>query len=129
MDVELPDGRLLQVEVSGPADGPPLLFHHGTPGSARPFGQIRRAVHAHGLRLVTYSRPGYGTSTRLPGRDVAQVVEDMRAVLDRLGASRCLTAGWSGGGPRDLEPGQGHLSIVASHIDDMLDELVTTVAR
>ena len=28
-----------------------------------------------------------------------------------------------------LEAGQGHLSVVANHIDDMLDELVTTLAR
>jgi pimeloyl-ACP methyl ester carboxylesterase len=102
VDIELPDGRLLEIDVSGPADGVPLLFHHGTPGSARPFGQIQRAVHAKGLRLVTYSRPGYGTSTRKPGRDVVDVVPDMVAVLDQLGAAECLVAGWSGGGPRAL---------------------------
>jgi pimeloyl-ACP methyl ester carboxylesterase len=102
VDIELPDGRLLEIEVSGPEDGVPLLFHHGTPGSARPFGQIERAAHARGLRLVTYSRPGYGTSTRQPGRGVADVVQDMRAVLDHLGTAECLVAGWSGGGPRAL---------------------------
>ncbi len=31
----LPDGRALEVEVSGPDGGPVLLFHHGTP-AARP---------------------------------------------------------------------------------------------
>jgi hypothetical protein len=30
--VTLRDGRSLAVAVSGPADGVPLLYHHGTPG-------------------------------------------------------------------------------------------------
>jgi pimeloyl-ACP methyl ester carboxylesterase len=107
VDIELPDGRLLEIEVSGPADGTPLLFHHGTPGSARPFGQIERAVHARGLRLVTYSRPGYGSSIRAPGRDVVDVVPGMAALLDHLGAAQCLVAGWSGGGPRALATAAG----------------------
>jgi hypothetical protein len=32
--VQLPDGRRLDVRVSGPADGLPLVFRHGTPGAA-----------------------------------------------------------------------------------------------
>jgi pimeloyl-ACP methyl ester carboxylesterase len=51
---------------------------------------------------VTYTRPGYGESTRLPGRDVAAAASDVEAVLDHLGASRCLVSGWSGGGPHAL---------------------------
>jgi hypothetical protein len=31
--IDLPDGRRLHVTVSGPADGLPLMFHHGTPGA------------------------------------------------------------------------------------------------
>jgi pimeloyl-ACP methyl ester carboxylesterase len=52
--------------------------------------------------LVTFSRPGYGDSTRLPGRSVADVAADVAAVLDHLDVSRCLVAGWSGGGPHAL---------------------------
>jgi pimeloyl-ACP methyl ester carboxylesterase len=98
----LPDGRRLDIEVSGPDGGTPLLFHHGTPGAVTPLRSMRRAAHERGLRLVTYSRAGYGASTRLPGRSVADVAGDMAALLDHLGAPRCLTAGWSGGGPHAL---------------------------
>jgi pimeloyl-ACP methyl ester carboxylesterase len=105
--LDLPDGRRLDVAVSGPADGTPLIFHHGTPGSVLPFAAIERAVHRRGLRLVTYSRAGYGASTRRPGRDVAAVVSDVAAMLDHLGAARCLTAGWSGGGPHALATAAG----------------------
>jgi pimeloyl-ACP methyl ester carboxylesterase len=105
--LDLADGRRLDVAVSGPADGPPLVFHHGTPGSLLPFRTMERAVHRRGLRLVTYSRAGYGASTRRPGRDVAAVVPDVAAMLDHLGVSRCLVAGWSGGGPHALATAAG----------------------
>ena len=103
--VQLPDGRHLDVRVSGPADGLPLVFHHGTPGAVTPIRALERAAHAKGLRLVTTSRPGYGNSTRQPGRSVADVVADTDAVLTALGADRCVTMGWSGGGPHTLACG------------------------
>jgi pimeloyl-ACP methyl ester carboxylesterase len=100
--IRLPDGRSLDLLVSGPDGGLPLVFHHGTPGSAVPARAMERAAHARGLRLVTFSRPGYGGSTRQPGRSVVDVVADTEAVLQHLGADRCLVAGWSGGGPHAL---------------------------
>lgn len=66
---------------------------------------MQRAAHERGLRLVTYSRPGYGTSDRSAGRSVADVAADMSAVLDHLEAPRCIVAGWSGGGPHALATG------------------------
>src|SRR5687768_6477629 len=63
---------------------------------------LAHAVHARGWRLVTMARPGYGTSTRLQGRAVADVVPDVTAVLDRLGADTAVVGGASGGGPHSL---------------------------
>lgn len=105
--LDLSDGRRLEYAVSGPGDGTPLVFHHGTPGAVTPFRGIERAAHERGLRLLTFSRPGYGASTRCPGRDVAAVAADVRALLDHLGASRCVTGGWSGGGPHALATAAG----------------------
>src|SRR5262245_57434870 len=101
-EVRLPDGRRLDVRVSGPAGGLPLVFHHGSPGSATPLRGWERAAHARGLRLVTTSRPGYGDSTRRPGRSVADVADDIAVVLAAIGADRCLVMGGSGGGPHAL---------------------------
>jgi pimeloyl-ACP methyl ester carboxylesterase len=103
--VGLPDGRRLDMRVSGPAGGFPLVFHHGTPGAATPVRALERAAHARGLRLVTTSRPGYGDSSRQPGRAVVDVAADTAAVLAAIGAERCLAAGWSGGGPHALACG------------------------
>ncbi|GGX76388.1 hypothetical protein GCM10010358_33200 [Streptomyces minutiscleroticus] len=96
------DGRRLDLAVTGPEDGIPLVFQHGTPGGVPPFRPIERAAHERGLRFVTFSRAGYGTSTRAPGRAVVDVATDVRDVLDHLGAARCLVGGWSGGGPHAL---------------------------
>lgn len=103
----LPDGRSLETWISGPEHGTPLVFHHGTPGSAKPTRALERAVHAHGLRYVAGSRPGYATSTRRPGRTIVDVVEDTRALLAAIDADECLVAGWSGGGPHALATAAG----------------------
>jgi pimeloyl-ACP methyl ester carboxylesterase len=100
--LRLADRRRLDVRVSGPAGGVPLVFHHGTPGARTPMRALERAAHARGLQVATTSRPGYGASDRQAGRAVVDVVADVRAVLGWLGASRCVVAGWSGGGPHTL---------------------------
>jgi pimeloyl-ACP methyl ester carboxylesterase len=103
--IDLPDGRKLDIYVSGPDDGVPLVFHHGTPGAVPPGQMMERPAHERGLRLVTYSRAGYGNSTRRRGRAVVDVVDDVAAILDHADAPRCVVAGWSGGGPHALACG------------------------
>ena len=93
--IQVPDGRNLDIEVTGPASGEVLVFHHGTPGAVTQTGSMQRAAHARGLRLVTFSRPGYGSSSRLAGRRVADDVTDVSAVLDIW---RSIAA-WPPGGP------------------------------
>lgn len=116
--VQLPDGRRLDVRVSGPEDGLPFVFHHGTPGAGTPLRSLERAAHARGLRVMMASRPGYGRSSRHEGRQVVDVVADTEAVLGALGASRCVVGGWSGGGPHALAcaarlPGAAAVLVIA----------------
>lgn len=101
----LPDGRLCDVYVEGPDGGGVIVFQTGTPTSPVPYEPLVRTMAERGLRYVGISRPGYGASTRRPERSVADVVEDVTAVLDHLGASRAWTVGWSGGGPHALACG------------------------
>jgi pimeloyl-ACP methyl ester carboxylesterase len=100
--VELPDGRSVDVYVDGPSDGVPLVSHHGTPGAGVPYGPFVRAAAERGMRWVSYSRPGYASSTRAEGRAVADCVADVVAILDHLGAGRFYATGGSGGGPHSL---------------------------
>lgn len=56
--LDLPDGRVLDVQVSGPTDGIPLVWHHGTPGCSFQSAQKQRVAAEHGLRLVTPAECG-----------------------------------------------------------------------
>jgi pimeloyl-ACP methyl ester carboxylesterase len=95
------DGRDLQV-LAYPGNDVALVLHLGTPSAAVDVPMLRAAVDAHGWTLVTFSRPGYATSTRKPGRSVSDVAADTSDVLDHLGLSDFVTLGWSGGGPHAL---------------------------
>ncbi len=48
--------------------------------------------------MISYDRPGYGGSTSLPGRQVADVAADVGAIADALGVGRFGVWGHSGGG-------------------------------
>lgn len=103
--LRLPDGRSLDLwidEAPVASEEAPLLFHAGTPASGLLFEAFTAAARERGLRMVSWSRPGYGSSTRLAGRRVTHVVEDAAAVLEHLGAVRAYTVGHSGGGPHAL---------------------------
>ena len=95
-------GRILDVAVAGPEDGTPLVFHHGSPGARMLFKPFIEAAVTRGLRYVSYSRPGFGDSTRQPGRIVADCATDTESILDQLGADRFFVTGWSAGGPHAL---------------------------
>jgi pimeloyl-ACP methyl ester carboxylesterase len=106
MDLETLDlegGGSLEFCRSGPQDADTLLvFHVGSPSAATVFPNVTEAAAARGVRTVTYSRPGYGGSTRRKGRTFADEATSAAALADHLGASTFLVAGWSGGGPAAL---------------------------
>jgi pimeloyl-ACP methyl ester carboxylesterase len=98
----LPDGRSLETLVQGDPNGTTLIFHHGSPSSAVPFPAFDQAAASRGIRLVTYSRPGFGDSARHEGRSVASCADDVATLAESLGADKFLTLGWSGGGPHAI---------------------------
>ena len=105
-EVRLGDGRVLEVLTGGDPDGFPWLFHSGSPSAAVPYQPLDDAARQQGLRLITYSRPGYGGSTPRPlpdaGPRFADDVPDIVELLDAVDVERFVTLGWSGGGPRAL---------------------------
>lgn len=100
--VSTPDGRELPVELSGAPDGKPVFLFHGTPGGRygpRPRGM---ALYRHGIRLISYSRPGYSGSTRKKDRSVADAAADVEAIAKRFKIDRFSVVGRSGGAPHAL---------------------------
>lgn len=102
VQVTTADGRVLDVVSAGPAGGTAVLLHVGTPSEGLLYERFVEEGARRGLRHVTYSRPGYGGSTRHAGRSVADCAGDVAAIADQLGLERFHTAGWSGGGPHAL---------------------------
>ena len=101
--VSTPDGRQLEyLDIGSDGAAGTLLFHVGTPNCAAEFTRISAPAADLGLRLVSYSRPGYGQSSEQPGRSVADTFADAATVLDQLGIDEFVTLGWSGGGPHAL---------------------------
>jgi pimeloyl-ACP methyl ester carboxylesterase len=100
--IETPDGRKLAVTEDGDPDGVPVLAHQGTPNSRLQYGPDVAVARDHGVRVITYDRPGYGESTPQPGRTIADCAKDVRAILGSLGINRALSWGQSGGGPHVL---------------------------
>jgi pimeloyl-ACP methyl ester carboxylesterase len=102
LTIALPDGRTLEAVDEGDPDGTLVVFHHASPGAAVSFEPFDRAAAERGIRLVTYSRAGFGSSSRDEGRSVASAAADVAALADHMGVERFLTMGWSGGGPHAL---------------------------
>jgi pimeloyl-ACP methyl ester carboxylesterase len=92
------DGRVVGHADFGPADGTPVIWCHGGPGSRLEPTQVAAEAGAAGFRLIGVDRPGYGLSTPRPGRSIADWAPDGLAVLDALEVEECVAVGVSTGG-------------------------------
>ena len=92
---------------------------HGTPGRgcSSPHAELARE---QGVRLIGYDRPGYGGSTRQPGRRSPTAQPTSRALADALGARALRSWGISGGGP--------HVLACAALCDDRLVAVASLAA-
>jgi pimeloyl-ACP methyl ester carboxylesterase len=97
-----PDGRTVAWTEWGPDDGVPLLRVPGTPGSRFGLRADRSLWSAHRLRAITTERPGFGASSRLPGRGFNEHADDLAAILDAVGVDRVHVIGGSGASPHQL---------------------------
>jgi pimeloyl-ACP methyl ester carboxylesterase len=96
------DGRVVAWTEWGPDDGLPVLRVPGTPGSRYNLRADRTAWVERGLRMITTERPGFGASTRLPGRGFNEPADDLAAILDHLGLDAVHVTGGSGAAPHEL---------------------------
>ena len=100
--LQLADGRTLAWRWWGDPGATPILRLQGMPGSRlnrHPDPSVQRDA---GVRLLMADRPGYGGSTRKPGRGIAEIGDDLVALLDHHKLDRVPVMGGSGGGPHAL---------------------------
>jgi len=104
LDISFGDGRTLHVydTVLRSDSRLAVMWHHGTPNIGSPPEPLFPAADRLGIRWVSHDRPGYGGSTRNPGRDVGSVANDVETIVDALGIERFAVLGHSGGGPHAL---------------------------
>lgn len=98
----LGDGRRLGYAQYGAADGEPVFYFHGHPGSRLEARFARQAAQAAGVRVIALDRPGYGLSDYKPGRAITDWPGDVAEAAGILHIGRFSVAGASGGGPYAL---------------------------
>jgi pimeloyl-ACP methyl ester carboxylesterase len=97
-----PDGRTVAYCHYGPSSGARVVFHYGTPGTMHLPPRVLDVLERTGVQLLVMDRPGYGGSTRHPGRRVVDVVDDVVQLVDHHEWQRFAVWGGSGGGPHAL---------------------------
>src|SRR3954463_2594172 len=81
-------------------EGPDVVLTHGLTATRRYTVMGSKALPRAGYRLTTFDARGHGDSSPAPDRgayEYRDLVEDMRAVLDHLGAERAAIGGASMG--------------------------------
>src|SRR3954453_9572876 len=96
------DGRTLTVREGGDPAGFPVLCISGTPGSSTIYPPHARDAEERGIRLFSYDRPGYGGSTRLKGRAVADCAADISTACEAVDIDRFCVWGVCPRGPNEV---------------------------
>lgn len=74
-DLAVGDGNLRRYDVD-PADAPiTVKWHHGTPNIGEPPAPLLEVSAERGIRWLGFDRPGYGGSTVVDGRKVADAAD------------------------------------------------------
>ena len=95
----LSDGRALGYAELGSASGPLVMYFHGAPSSRLDLVAHDETFAACDVRVVCPDRPGYGTSSPQPGRELHEWPRDVAALADHLSQDRFAVTGISSGGP------------------------------
>ena len=99
---QLKDGRRLGFAEFGDPSGTPVILFHDLWGNRTLRHPDDTILNRLGVRLIGVDRPGYGMSTRKPGRGLMDVVDDVMLLSKALQLERFSVLGYSAGGPYAL---------------------------
>lgn len=98
MDVLTFDDVALHVQVSGPADGPPVVFGNSLGTDLRLWDPVLPLL-PKGLRIIRYDKRGHGLSScPAPPYGMGTLVRDAERVMDALDVRDAVFVGLSIGG-------------------------------
>lgn len=97
--LKLPDGRGLGYCLAGAEKGVPFFTFHGLPGSRMESYLLDAAAKKINIKIITPDRPGYGLSSRQPGRTLIDWGRDVSVLADALDLDSFGIIGVSGGAP------------------------------
>lgn len=125
--LDRPGGRRVAVYDLTPAaapDAPVVLFCHAAPGAGT-FDPDPAVTAAHGIRLVSLDRPGYGGSDPVGEglfATVGSAADDAAALLESVlpAGAKAGVAGWSAGGRV--------AAALAAHRPDLVDRVAVIAA-
>jgi pimeloyl-ACP methyl ester carboxylesterase len=109
--LQLGDGRTLAWRIWGDPKDRPVVRLQGTASSRIARGPNPLPSLA---RMIMVDRPGFGHSTRLPGRGLCDVADDLVDLLDALELDVVPVVAHSGGAPHALALGALHTDRVRS---------------
>lgn len=133
--IALADDRQLAYAQYGDADGTPVVFLHGTPGSRRLGALLDSAARDRDIRVLAPDRPGFGRSSPWPDRAIRDTGAVVSAVLDDAGVQTAGIVAFSGGGPHALAAATTHpdrvgeVDIVAGATPPSVSEETPAVQR
>ena len=99
---QLQDGRRLGFAEYGDPSGKPVFMFHDLWGNRSLRHPDDTILQRLGVRLIGVDRPGYGMSTRKPGRTLMDFVDDIMLLSKGLQIDNFAVLGYSAGGPYAL---------------------------
>ncbi len=120
------DGASLYVVSRG--RGVPVLFSHGVTISSQVWAKQFRDLPDVGLRVVAFDHRGHGSSTvGSSGHSLANLADDMRAVLEHLDLHDAIIVGHSMGGVAAQAFAINYPDLLAARVRGLV--LLSTLAK
>jgi len=93
------NGEDIKLHYTDQGQGTPVVLIHGWPQSHEAWTYQLGELPKHGLRVVAYTRRGFGNSSKpFEGYDYDTLADDLKAVLDTLDLQNVTLVGFSMGG-------------------------------
>ncbi len=121
VDLVRPGGRSVEVTLCGDLSGTPVVYlPHGASYTFE--RHVEQGFYEAGLCVMSLCRPGFGDTDPAPkgGDAIKTFVDDVGALLDQLGHSRCLLMA--------ANTSSGYMHIASRHLSERVAGLVHIAA-